>query len=99
MGPREGESEYGGAKQLINNAEIFVPISEEAKLDFNVFFDIGEAFDDDKSIKLDDLRSAYGAGIKWFSPIGPIGLDIGFPLDKRAGDDDFVINFSLGAEF
>jgi len=99
MGPREGESEYGGAKQLINNAEIFVPISEEAKLDFNVFFDIGEAFDDDKTIKLDDLRSAYGAGIKWFSPIGPIGLDIGFPLDKRAGDDDFVINFSLGAEF
>lgn len=99
MGPKEGDSEYGGAKQLINNTELVVPIADEIGLDLVGFFDIGEAFDDSENIDISDLRKAYGAGIRWNSPIGPISLEFGFPLDKREGDKSFVVNFSAGTEF
>lgn len=99
MGPKEGDSEYGGAKQLINNTEIIVPLVEDIGLDLIMFFDIGEAFDDNQSIQFSDLRKAYGGGIRWNSPAGPIGLDFGFPLDKRKGDSSFVVNFSIGTDF
>ncbi|MCX7952561.1 MAG: outer membrane protein assembly factor BamA [Deltaproteobacteria bacterium] len=99
MGPREGSSEYGGSKQLINNLELIYPLSEEVGLDLVCFFDIGEAFDDGQSINLDELRKAYGAGFRWASPLGPLSLDFGFPLDKREGDKNFVVNFSVGTDF
>ncbi|MCS6893430.1 MAG: outer membrane protein assembly factor BamA [Deltaproteobacteria bacterium] len=99
MGPREGQSEYGGAKQLVNNAELVLPLAEEIGLDFVCFFDLGEAFDDEQDIEFSALRKAYGAGLRWDSPIGPLSLELGFPVDKREGDKSMVVNFSAGADF
>ncbi len=51
LGPKdENGSEYGGSKQLVNNFEIIFPIISSAGLKGVVFYDIGEAFDDDESI-------------------------------------------------
>jgi len=39
-------------------------------------------------------------GLRYFTPIGPIGLDIGFPLDKRKGiDDDYQVYVSIAQIF
>jgi translocation and assembly module TamA len=38
-------------------------------------------------------------GLRYISPIGPIRLEIGWPLDRLAGDDPNVIFLSLGNPF
>jgi outer membrane protein insertion porin family len=98
LGPKDANgNEYGGSKELVNNLEIIFPIISSAGLRGVVFYDIGEAFDDDKSIALGELRHAYGAGIRWNSPLGPIRVEFGFPIDREDGEDAMVTLFSFGA--
>jgi outer membrane protein insertion porin family len=98
LGPKdENGNEYGGSKQFVNNFEIIFPILNSAGLKGVVFYDIGQAFDDNQSIKWDLLREAYGYGIRWNSPLGPIRIEFGFPIDKETGEDSMVTLFSFGA--
>lgn len=48
----------------------------------------------------EDLRWAAGLGLRYLTPIGPIRLDVAFPLDRRAGiDDRFQFYVSIGQAF
>jgi outer membrane protein insertion porin family len=62
-----------------------------------VFYDMGNAFDDDESIDLGNLREAYGYGIRWSSPVGPLRVEFGFPVDREEGESSMVTMFSFGA--
>ncbi len=98
LGPKdENGNEYGGSKQFINNFEVIFPLASSAGLRGVMFFDAGEAFDDDVSITLSDLRQAYGAGLRWNSPLGPIRIEVGFPIDREEGEDSVVTLFAFGA--
>ena len=98
MGPADANgSEYGGSKQLINNFEVIFPLVESSGFRGVIFFDAGEAFDDNQHIAIDDLRKAYGFGIRWMSPMGPIRVEFGFPMDKDETDDSMQTMFSFGA--
>jgi outer membrane protein insertion porin family len=100
LGPKDANGrEYGGSKEFVNNTEIIFPLVNAAGLRGVVFYDVGEAFDDDQNIKFGDLRHAYGAGIRWSSPLGPIRIELGFPVDKEKGEDSPVTSFSFGAPF
>lgn len=46
-----------------------------------VFFDAGNAWDDDESVDF-DLYKSVGAGVRWYSPLGPLRVEYGFPLDE-----------------
>lgn len=51
---------------------------------------------------LDDfgtLRWGAGLGLRYFSPVGPIRLDVAVPIDKREQDDDFQFYLSIGQAF
>lgn len=52
-----------------------------------VFVDAGDAFNDEWNLKL-----GVGWGIRWYSLIGPIRLDMAFPSEDW---DDFRIHFSF----
>ncbi len=98
IGPKDDRgNEYGGSKLLVNNAEIIFPLLNSAGLRGVAFYDVGEGFDDNQNISLADLRSAYGYGIRWTSPLGPIRIEFGFPLDRREGERTMVTMFSFGA--
>ena len=56
------------------------------------FVDAGNAVNTD-SIQ---LKSAYGVGVRWYSPIGRLRLDLAFPNDTEA--DDWRLHFGLGAD-
>jgi len=45
------------------------------------------------------LRPATGFGIRWFSPFGPIHIDIGFNLNPKDNEDNRVIDFTAGTVF
>ena len=101
LGPKDDRgNEFGGSKQLINNFETIFPLVNSAGLRGVVFYDAGQAFDDNKSITLSELRTAYGAGIRWASPLGPIRLEFGFPISPKEGENDKMVTlFSFGAPF
>ena len=92
----------GGNIELLGNVEYIVP------LPFNLraaaFFDIGNVYGPDIpgfGTKFDptDTREAVGAGIRWASPFGPIRIDYGINLDRRAGEDFGAFHFSVGSPF
>jgi outer membrane protein insertion porin family len=108
LGPREpvfdaftGEivdtSPVGGSIQLINNNEIIYPIVETIGLRGVLFFDLGNAWAHDQGFDLSDLQYAVGWGVRWLSPVGPLRLEIGYPLNKRPQDQSSVFQFAFGA--
>ena len=52
-----------------------------------------------RKLGLFPLRFAAGPGIRWFSPFGPIHIDIGFNLDPRKGEKRHVIDFTAGTVY
>lgn len=100
LGPRDsGGNEYGGAKQFVHNTEMIFPLVSAAGLRGVVFYDMGQAFDDSASIDLSQLRKAYGLGVRWASPMGPIRIEFGFPISAQEGESGTQTWFSFGAPF
>ncbi len=66
-----------------------------------VFFtDVGRAFEDQFPNFDEELFVGAGTGFRYYSFVGPIGLDVAFPLNRRSGEDDYYqIYISLGQSF
>jgi translocation and assembly module TamA len=47
----------------------------------------------------DDIRIGAGAGLRYYTPIGPIRLDVAVPVNRRPGEDSFEIYIGLGQAF
>jgi outer membrane protein insertion porin family len=45
---------------------------------------------------LSTLRSSWGFGLRWFSPIGPLRFEWGFPYKPLPGEDSVVFEFTIG---
>jgi outer membrane protein insertion porin family len=86
----------GGNKFFLLNLELRAPISEDLGLEGLVFLDMGNAFGEDETMSPADLRFGTGAGVQWFSPFGPILVQLGIPLDRLDDEDSSVFEFSLG---
>lgn len=48
---------------------------------------------------LSNLRWSSGAGIRWFSPLGPLRFEWGFPLNKLSYEESSVFEFTIGNFF
>ena len=100
-GVRNGEDHayLGGETEVFFNAEYTVPLLKDAGLKGVLFFDIGNAANGIDNT-FSSLLSSYGFGIRWFSPIGPLRLEYGIPLNPRAGiDSSGKLEFSIGSFF
>jgi outer membrane protein insertion porin family len=45
------------------------------------------------------MRDSIGAGVRFLSPMGPIGLAYGIKLDQAPGEEDAEFHFSAGNSF
>ena len=98
LGPRgENGSVIGGDFLLLNNFELQYDLNDTVEL--ITFLDAGNVFIQDQSIDLDDLRYSTGAGIRYLSPIGPIGFDVAHPIDEKPGEPSVRFHFSIGSTF
>ncbi|MBC8019057.1 MAG: outer membrane protein assembly factor BamA [Verrucomicrobia bacterium] len=90
----------GGNKEFFGNTELTFPLLPEVGVKGVVFFDYGNAYGENTKMFSSVLMS-YGAGIRWASPIGPLRLEYGFPLNPRAGLDSSSgrFEFSIGSLF
>jgi outer membrane protein insertion porin family len=96
-GYEEGD-EKGGNKSFFFNAEYLVPLHKEMGILGLVFFDAGKAWDDDENIDF-DLYKSVGAGVRWYSPLGPLRLEYGYPLDEIDDERKGRFEFSVGQFF
>lgn len=91
-----GSDVIGGNTAAVMNAELLFPIMEQYGVRGVAFFDMGNAFSN--GINFGDLRRSVGAGVRWMSPFGPLRVELGFPLNKKPGDDTSVLGFSIGSQ-
>ena len=82
---------------VVFNSELLFPLSREIGLRGAIFFDIGKGFD--KLSDITPLKFGVGPGIRWFSPFGPIRIDIGFNLNPKPGESRHAIDFTAGTTF
>ena len=45
------------------------------------------------------LRAGAGVGARYYTPIGPVRLDVAVPLNKQRGDDTFELYVGIGQAF
>ena len=99
----------GGDKQAILNFELEFPLFGEAGIRGVVFSDLGNSFArgqySDPAVSL-SLYKSVGFGLRWFSPIGPLRFEWGFPLNRRKDratgnyiDEPFDFQFTIGNFF
>jgi len=100
VGPIDPVSEdpIGGNSMVVANIEYTVPVIEYIKL--ATFFDTGNVWSDVGDIGSGNFKSGIGLGLRVKTPIGPIRLDYGFPLNDEPGEEDkegkFYFSFSHG---
>jgi outer membrane protein insertion porin family len=99
VGPEEDGEVIGGNKYVLFNAEYVFPLIKEAKLNGVIFFDVGNAWDTNQSWFADSLRMGTGAGIRWFSPMGPLRLEYGYNLSPKDGESRAKWEFTIGGYF
>jgi outer membrane protein insertion porin family len=94
----KAERPFGGSQQLYYNLEFEWAIVKEAGIKGVVFYDVGLADDD---LAVSSIKSSYGAGIRWISPLGPLRFEWGFPIDPdiRYGEQSMVFDFSISSTF
>jgi outer membrane protein assembly factor BamA len=92
-----GVEQVGGSKELLFSNQIGFPILDSLGLRGNIFLDAGNSFLTRQSITLNGLQYAYGIGLFWKSPFGPINVDIAKPINRRPNDQHTVFDFGAGA--
>jgi len=45
------------------------------------------------------MRSSAGFGIRWFSPMGPIRLELGFNLNPKENERKSLFDFAIGTQY
>src|SRR5208282_1196532 len=45
------------------------------------------------------IRATAGVGVSWKSPVGPIRLDVGYPIKKESFDKTQLFHVSFGTRF
>jgi outer membrane protein insertion porin family len=113
--PDAGLLDYavGGNKELITNWEIEFPIVESAGIRGVIFYDMGNVFAENENFFQSSQRPdangngtlplglflSTGFGVRWFSPLGPLRFEVGFPLTRRPIDDSYLFEFTIGNFF
>lgn len=89
----------GGTQYLQFNAEYAIPLNDT--VEFAMFYDVGNAYDDGEKVSLSNMRVDYGIELRFFLPIfqAPLRLIYGFIDNPLPGEDPSNFIFSIGTTF
>ena len=97
----DGIRRIGGTQTFSNSIEMSFPLVKKAKMRLVTYLDWGFIADDiTKNLLSNNIaRAGYGAGVEWFSPVGPIQLMFSTPIDPQPGDKTSRFEFTMGQRF
>ena len=87
----------GGRKAVVLSLESRVDLGHDFEL--TLFYDtglVGDTYDPDYD---ESFRSSVGVGLRYITPIGPMGLLYGHKIDPRPGESDGRWHVSIGYTF
>lgn len=87
----------GGRSLLEGSAEVRARVTDTVGL--VAFADIGHVGADSFLDFSENLKVGVGVGLRYLTPLGPIRLDVGLPLNPGAGDPDFAVYIGIGQSF
>ncbi len=89
----------GGEKMMAYTVEYRFPVMQEQGLVGVAFFDAGNVFTEDESYGFGGIRKSAGAGIRWYSPFGPLRVEYGWNLSPEFDEPSGNLEFSIGGTF
>lgn len=97
-GPLDGTDPVGGRSLVEVSAELRMRLTRS--LGLAAFVDGGRAFGSSMPDFEESLLWGAGVGVRYFTFLGPLRLDVALPLDRREGvDDAFQVYVSIGQAF
>jgi len=97
IGPQDNGEPEGGT--------ILTELSSELRLRFTeevgavLFMDAGTVYEGTTPSLDEELFYGIGTGLRYYSPIGPLRLDVGVPLNEVEDDTEFGVYISIGQAF
>ncbi|NQW09252.1 MAG: outer membrane protein assembly factor [Alphaproteobacteria bacterium] len=98
VGPLDAGNEPLGGRSVI---EVSAELRWRVWGDVGIvpFIDAGQVYNTETPSLDEELQWGAGLGVRYFTPVGPVRADLGFPLNGRDSDDTFQVYFSLGQAF
>ena len=104
VGPKDGDDYIGGNYVTTLNFSSTLPqiLENSQNTDFLIFLDIANVWGVDYDTSIEDsneIRSAAGVAVDWFTPIGPLNFSLTQPISKASTDETETFRFNLGTTF
>jgi outer membrane protein insertion porin family len=109
VSPRDAQTgdAIGGLWEYNGSVQLSFPLGLPDEFGFNghAFSDFGSIGGVEKQGLNSDvnsstkLRASVGAGVGWKSPMGPVTVDLGFPISKESFDKRELFRFNFGTRF
>jgi outer membrane protein insertion porin family len=97
VGPRVDGDPVGGKSLLEGTLELGYPLLEIIRV--YTFFDFGQVWPEIEDFAQSKINTSVGVGIGLRTPVGPIRLDYGYPLNPDEDQGNGQIHFSTGISF
>ncbi|MBQ9536659.1 MAG: BamA/TamA family outer membrane protein [Desulfovibrionaceae bacterium] len=98
VGPRDNEEEpNGGRSYQLVNLEARIKVTKDVGI--VPFVDGGMVYTDQVPQIIGDMRWGGGLGLRYYTPIGPVRLDVATPFNPIEGDSPVQIYVSIGQAF
>jgi outer membrane protein insertion porin family len=87
----------GGNAMIVGNIELRIRLPRALGLVF--FVDGGNVWQEFHDVRLSEVRTTVGSGIRYNTPVGPLRLDYGHKLNWQPGEPHGTFHFTLGHAF
>ena len=103
VGPKDGDDYIGGNYMASLNLVSDLPIFEGLEnINFHSFYDMANLWGVDYNSSINEsnaIRSSFGVGAEWFTPIGPVTFTLAQPISKKDSDKTETFTFNIGTTF
>ncbi|WP_324708085.1 outer membrane protein assembly factor BamA [Pseudomonas fragi] len=101
----------GGNIMITGGVEYLFPmpfIKDNKSLRTSLFWDVGSVYSDKcylstttgcDGVDLSQIASSVGVGVTWYSPLGPLSVNLALPIRKPDDAETQVFQFSMGQTF
>lgn len=97
VGPLARDEPIGGHSLVETSVELRRGITDD--IGAAVFVDAGQVSLRSYDFPFGDMQYGTGFGVRYRSPVGPIRVDLGFPLEPRGDDAFWQVYLSVGQTF
>jgi outer membrane protein insertion porin family len=93
----QDEDPIGGRGSIVESIEARLAVMRSFEL--SLFFDTGRVYKTYEEDDIKEFRSSAGFGLRYLTPVGPIGFCYGFKLDRKPDESSGRLHLSIGYTF